>query len=152
MSAPSSQPDPDKEVTERLHDQYSVFQQGDSRVFSVPAGLECEVGDGIEVRIGQNPGCTAYLCGFMSSLDREEEIAARTEAIRRSDAESESYLDCNDIRAHGPGKIMTIPSDCDNTLFRRESDHLLFVGRVDGSVGYLKYVPKGNIRLDGASR
>jgi hypothetical protein len=140
------------EVTEHWCDQYGVFEQGDSRVITVPAKLECEIGDGVEIKAGKQNGHMTYLSAFFTSLNREEERTARTGAIARSIAETETHYDCNEIRSHKPGKIVTIPANCDGKLFRKESVHLLFVGRVDGNLAYLKYVPKPNInfRFDGA--
>lgn len=141
--------------TERLKENlvggYSVFEQGDSRVFTVPSELDCEIGDGIDMRAGEDDGQTVYLCGFVSSLARDEEVAARRAALKQSDAQNETYFDCNDVRSHNPGKIVTIPCDCDEDLFGDETEHLLFTGTMNGKVCYLKYVPKVNVRLDGAA-
>lgn len=139
------------EVSEKLYGGYDVFEQGDSRVFTVPSTLECEIGDGMEMRAGTNDGQPVYLCGFVSSLARDEEIAARRAALKQSDAQNEAYFDCNDIRSHKPGKIVTIPCECDEDLFGNKTEHLLFTGTVNGKLFYLKYVPKVNIQLDGAA-
>jgi hypothetical protein len=135
------------EVEEHWCGQYGVFEQGDSRVITVPAELQCEIGEGVEMRVGKQNGHTMYLAAFFSSLSREEEPAARAGAINQSSAESETYYDCNEIRPHEPGKIVTIPSKCDEDLFSKKSDHLLFVGKVEGVLAYLKYVPKPNVNL-----
>jgi hypothetical protein len=139
------------EVSETLYGGYDVFEQGDSRVFTVPSELDCEIGDGIDMRAGEDDGQTVYLCGFVSSLARDEEIAARRAALKQSDAQNETYFDCNDIRSHDPGRIVTIPCDCDEDLFGDKTEHLLFTGTVNGNLYYLKYIPKVNVRLDGAA-
>lgn len=139
------------EVAERWGEAYGVFQQGNSRVVSVPSGANCEVDDGVRVWSIQKDEQILCVNYVMSSLDTADEMAARTAAINRSQGETEAHRDCNKIREHNDQKIVTIPGDCKH-LYPKESRPFLFVGKTDDDLFYLKYVPRSHldsVKFDG---
>lgn len=144
---------PDAEVREEWNGECGIFPQGNSRVVTVPADVECEVGDGVQTIVGEKNGRTVYVVMLLSSLQQEEEMVARSEALNRSDATTDSHCDCGEVRSHPPSKILTIPSRCEEGLFGDESSQALFLGMIDDSLAYLKYVPAAYIRpkSDGAA-
>lgn len=130
-----------------------VYPQGNSRVVTVPADVECEVGDGVQTLVGEKNGRTLYVVMLLSSLQHQEEIVARSEALKRSEAATDSRCGCNEVRSHPPSKVLTIPSQCEEGLFGDDSSQALFLGKIDGSLAYLKYVPAVYIKpkSDGAA-
>jgi malate synthase len=142
---------PEQEVRERWENRHGVFPQGNSRVITVPS--DCEVGTGVQLWAGQRNGRTVHLTVVMASLTQEEEQAARTAALKHSPAETEVPRNNGEIRPHDPEKIVTISSDCDSDLFGIESRPFLFIGEMNDTIAYLKYVPQSTlsaVRLDGA--
>lgn len=139
-------------VREQWNGNCGVYCQGNSRVVTVPADVECEIGDGVQTLIGKKNGQPVYVLLVMSSLDNQEEITARRAAIKQSDAETDDRYDCGTIRANSPSKIATIPSQCDDELFGNKTSLALFVGMVNGSLAYLKFVPENymQVKFDGA--
>jgi hypothetical protein len=141
------------EVKEEWNGECGVYTQGNSRVVTVPSDVDCSVGDGVQALIGKKNGRAVYLVMLMSSLGNQKEIAARTGAIEQSEAETDTHCGCGGVRRHDPSKIVTIPSQCEEGLFGNETSQMVFVGRIDESLAYLKYVPANNMRFkfDGAA-
>jgi hypothetical protein len=141
------------EIEEQWIGECGVYPQGNSRVVTVPADVDCEVGDGVQTLVGKKNGRTVYVVMLLSSLQQQDELVARSEALKRSEATTDSRCGCNEIRSHPPSKVLTIPSQCEEGPFGDDTSQALFLGKIDGSVAYLKYVPPTYIKpkSDGAA-
>lgn len=143
----------DSEVTERLNGECGIYEQGNSRVVTVPSNVGCEKGDGVQTFLGQKDGCGVYILVLMSSLGVEKERIARRAAISESGADTDVRCDCEEIRLNSPSKIATIPSQSDDKLYGAKTSQTAFVGEIDGELAYLKFVPSSllELKLDGAA-
>lgn len=140
------------EVKEQWNTNCGIYRQGNSRVVTVPADIECEKGDDVQTIIGWKNRQPVYVLLMMASLDNQEEMIVRRAAITQSDAEKDTHCECGSIRANNPSKIATIPAECDEELFGNKTSQALFIGTLNGSLAYLKFVPESymQVKFDGA--